>query len=403
MFPGREPDTPAFYGPVEKHPTATVPEVNLKRLLAAPLIVGAVGLAACGSSSSPSASTSTTGSSTTTTSVTVTTGNPTSAVTLNEDGSSLLYPYLQQLVTPLHTAYSNITLAPAPGGSGKGIADAIAGTVQMGGSDAYLNSGQMTTNPGLMNIPVAVSAQAVYVNLAGVSNLKLTGDILAKIYQGKIVKWNDPAIAAVNTGVTLPSTPIVPVRRVDSSGDTFLFTSFLSATNTDWENGPAFGTTVTWPAVSSELTASGNPGMVQTCKATPGCVAYIGVSAESSATAAGLEMASLQNKSGQFLTPSAATIIAAADAGSSSVPANLAQSLIYESGAQAYPIVNFEYIVVKATQSSADMATAIRTFLAWTISTTGGSSSTYLAKDNFVALPAAVLPAVNAAIAKIAS
>lgn len=385
----------------KKSEPATVPEVNLKRLLAAPLIVCAVGLAACGSSSKPSASTSTTGSSTTTTSVTVTTGNPTAAVTLNEDGSSLLYPYLQELVTPLKTTYSNITLAPAPGGSGKGIADAISGTVQMGGSDAYLNSGQISANPGLMNIPVAVSAQAVYVNLPGVSNLKLTGDILAKIYQGKINKWNDSAIAAINTGVTLPAKAIVPVRRVDSSGDTFLFTSFLSATNTDWQNGPAFGTTVTWPAVSSELTASGNPGMVQTCKATPGCVAYIGVSAESAATAAGLEMTQLQNKDGQFLTPTAATITAAANAGSSNVPSNLAQSLIYESGAQSYPIVNFEYLVLKATQASADTAKAIRTFLAWTISTSGGSSASYLAKDNFVPLPSSVVPAVSAAIAKI--
>ena len=375
----------------------------MKRLLAAPLIIGAAAaLAACGSTNkSGSSTTTTTASSTTTSSVTVTTGNPTAAVTLNEDGSSLLYPYLQELVAPLKAAYSNINLSPAPGGSGKGIADAISGTVQMGGSDAYLNTGQMTTNPGLMNIPVAVSAQAVYVNLPGVSNLKLTGNILAEIYQGKITKWNDSAIAAVNSGVTLPATAIVPVRRVDSSGDTFLFTSFLSATSTTWQNGPAFGTTVTWPAVSSELTASGNPGMVQTCKSTPGCVAYVGVSAESAATAAGLEMTQLQNKDGQYLTPTVATITAAADAGASNVPSDLAQSLIYESGAQSYPIVNFEYIVLKATQASADVATAIRTFLAWTISTTGGSSAAYLAKDNFVPLPTTVVPAVNAAIAKI--
>lgn len=376
----------------------------MKRIVAVPLIACAGLLAACGSSGNKTASNSssnTTASSTTTTSVTVTTGNPASAVTLNEDGSSLLYPFLQQLVTPLKTAYPNITLAPAPGGSGKGIADAISGTVQMGGSDAYLNSGEMTANPGLVNIPVVVSGQAVYTNLPGVSNLKLTGNILAEIYQGKITKWNDSAIAAVNPGVTLPSTAVVPVRRVDSSGDTFLFTSFLSATNSTWGSTTAFGTTVTWPAVPSELTASGNPGMVQTCKATPGCVAYIGVSAEASASAAGLEMASLQNKSGQYLTPTAATLTAAADAGSKNVPADLAQSLIYQSGAQAYPIVNFEYIVLKDSQSSSALSEAIRTFLAWTISTSGGSASQYLAKDNFVPLPTTVVPAVNAAIAKI--
>jgi len=364
--------------------------------------VGAVALAACGSSSPTSSSTSTTSaSSNTSNSVTPNIGNPTAAVTINESGSSLLYPFLQELVTPLHTQYSNITLAPAPGGSGKGISDAIAGTVQLGGSDAYLSPGQLTQNPGLMNVPIVVSAQAVNYNVPGVSNLKLTGDILAKIYSGKIVSWSDPAIAAVNSGTRLPSTKIVPVRRVDSSGDTFIFTSFLSATNTTWQNGPGFGTTVTWPAVPGELTANGNPGMVQTCKATPGCVAYVGVSAESSAQSVGLGEAMLQNKAGGFVQPTADTITAAATAGSANVPDNLAQPLIYEDGAQSYPIVNFEYIVVKSTQSSADLAKAIRTFLSFAIDPSGGSSQSYLSKEDFVALPSTVVPKVKVAIAKI--
>ncbi|MHB1911774.1 MAG: phosphate ABC transporter substrate-binding protein PstS, partial [Acidimicrobiales bacterium] len=217
--------------------------------MAVPLILCAATLAACGSSSKTTSSntTSTTAANTTTTAVTVTTGNPSAAVTINEDGSTLIYPFLQELVSPLTARYSHITLAPGPGGSGKGIADALAGTVQMGGSDAYLNSGQLSANPGLMNIPIAVSAQSVYYNLPGVANLKLTGNILAQMYQGKITKWNDAAIAAVNPGVTLPNTTVVPVRRIDGSGDTFIFTSFLSATNPAWKNGPAFGTTVTWP------------------------------------------------------------------------------------------------------------------------------------------------------------
>ena len=378
----------------------------MRRLIAPSVLAAtlAVALAACGSSSSSAGSTGTTTTAaptTTTTSVTITTGNPTAAVSLNEDGSSLLFPYLQTLAPLLHTSFSNITLNPAAGGSGKGISDAIAGTVQMGGSDAYLNAGQIAQNPGLVNIPIVVSAQAVNYNLPGVSNLKLTGDILAKIYQGTIKTWNDPAIAAVNTGVTLPSTTIVPVRRVESSGDTFLFTSFLSATNTAWSNGPSIGTTVTWPAVSNELTASGNPGMVQTCSSTPGCVAYVGVSAESAAQTAGLGEAMLQNKSGTFLQPTSDTVTAAATAGSSNVPANLAQSLIYEPGAQAYPIVNFEYLVLKSTQADANTSLAIRTFLAWAIDPAGGATSANMSKPNFVALPSAVVPVVKAAIAKI--
>jgi phosphate transport system substrate-binding protein len=332
----------------------------------------------------------------------VSTGNPTSVATLNESGSSLLYPFLQELVSPLRAAYSNIILAPAAGGSGKGISDAIAGTVQMGGSDAYLSPGQRSANPSLQNIPIAVSSQAVNYNLSGVPNLKLSGDVLAQIYQGKITKWNDSAISTLNPGVALPSTTVVPVRRVDGSGDTFIFTSFLSATNTSWQNGPGFGTTVTWPPVSNELTASGNPGMVQTCKNTPGCVAYIGISSESTAKSSGLEEAMLKNQAGNFVLPTPSTIQSAVTAGAPSVPANLAAPLIYEPGAQSYPIVNFEYIIVKDSQSSSDVALAIRTFLVWAASPTGGSNPTYLGKEQFQALPASVVAKAAPVIAKIA-
>ena len=369
------------------------------RLIGGAAIAGALAAAACGSSSTGSTNTPT--SAPTPTAVAVQTGNPTTAVTLHEDGSSLMFPYLQQLVAPLTAAYPNITLAPAAGGSGKGITDTIAGAVDMGGSDAFLSPGQMATNPNLANIPVVVSAQDVFVNVKGVSSLKLSGDVLAKIYMGQITKWNDTAIAALNSGVTLPSTGIVPIRRVDSSGDTFLFTSFLSATNTAWSNGPSIGTTVPWPAVSSELTANGNPGMVTECQATPGCIAYIGISAQSSAQAAGLTLASLQNKSGQFLNANPTTMASAVNAVATQIPTNLAQSLIYTDGAQSYPIVNYEYLVVNTTQTDANKSLAIRTFLAWTIDPTGGSASTYLSKNNFIALPTSVLSKVQAGIASI--
>lgn len=328
-------------------------------------------------------------------------GNPAGAVTLTESGSSLLYPYLQELVSPLKGVYSNVTLSPAAGGSGKGISDAIAGTTTMGGSDAYLSPSQASANPGLLNVPIAVSSQAVDYNLPGIKNLRLTGDVLAKIYQGSIKTWNDQAIASLNPGVTLPAKNIVPVRRVDSSGDTFLFTSFLSATNSQWASSPGKGTTVSWPSNGAEETASGNPGMVQTCSTTPGCVAYVGISAQSSATSAGLGEAMLQNKDGSYQLPTPTTVQAAVNAGSGNIPDNLAQSLIYEPGADSYPIVNFEYIVVKNKQSSADTAQGVRDFLAFSISPTGGGSATYLDKEQFQPLPSNVVSKVQSAIASI--
>ena len=367
-------------------------------ILPAMIVAGALlSLTACNNSSSSAGSAPSSAS----TPTALTTGNPSSAVTLQESGSSLLFPYLQELVQPVKQKYPNISLAPAAGGSGKGISDAINGTVQMGGSDAYLSPGQLQQNQGLMNIPVAISAQAVNYNLPGVTGLKLSGDVLAQIYQGKITKWNAPAIASLNPGVKLPATTIVPVRRVESSGDTFLFTSYLSATNSAWQNGPGMGTTVTWPAVAGELTASGNPGMVQTCQATPGCIAYVGISAEQSAQQAHLGEAQLQNKDGKFVELSKTTINAAVQTGATNIPANLAQSLINEPGATSYPIVNYEYLVVKQQQSSADTAEAIRTFLAWTMDPTGGNQAQFLDKEGFVALPDPVRQAASSSVAKI--
>lgn len=359
-------------------------------------IVLVAGCGGVGSATSPNASSSPSGNAG---APTFATGNPSAAVTLREDGSSLVFPYLQKMVAPFTQAYPNITLAPAAGGSGKGISDAISGAVDMGGSDAYLSGGQAAQNPGLLNIPIAVSAQAINYNLPGVTDLKLSGDVLAKIYMGRITKWDDSAIAALNPGSALPSTAIVPVRRVDASGDTFIFTALLAATNSDWKAGPDFGTTVTWPPVGNELTANGNPAMVQTCKSTPGCVAYVGVSAEQSALSAHLGEALLQNRAGSFVKPTADTINAAVAAAAGDVPANLRQSLIYAGGAQSYPIVNFEYLVVKSRQGSPDKALAIRTFLAWALSPNGGAQ--FASTVDFVPLPPTVLPKVDAAIAQI--
>ncbi len=366
----------------------------------APLAIGAMALliSACGGSPAPHHGSTTAKK----TPAVAPTGNPSAAVTLNEAGSTLIYPYLQVLAPQVHVAYSNITLDPGPGGSGLGISEATAKLVQMGGSDAYLSDAQAAANPSLLNIPIAISAQAVDYNVPGMpANLKITGNILAQMYEGKITEWNDPQLAAINPGVTLPAVKVIPVRRVDSSGDTFIFTSLLTKTNSDWANGPAFGTTVTWPSVSTEITANGNPGMIQVCKANPGCIAYIGVSVENTAIQQGLQEALLQNKAGAYLVPDLATITAAVNASAGNTPANLRQSLIYSSGANSYPIINFEYLMVQQQQPDAATAQAIRTFLYWAISPTGGATGSNLSAVDFVALPASVIPKVEAAINKI--
>ena len=336
--------------------------------------------------------------------VTVAVGNPPRSVTLTESGSSLVLPYLQRMVTPFQSDYSDIALAPAGGGSGKGVNDAISGAVVMGGSDAYLSDGQAAQNPDLLDIPIAISAQAVNYNLPGVNDLRLSGDVIARMYEGRIGRWDDPAIAKLNPGLSLPPTSIVPVHRSDASGDTFLFTAFLTRANADWRDGPAYSTTVTWPSVQGERTATGNPAMVQVCTQTPGCIAYVGISAESAATTAKLGEVRLQNRAGQFLQPTPDTITAAKTvAGMASIPADLRTSLIDEEGAQSYPIVNYEYLMVRSRQPDADTALAVRSFLAWAIDTGKGSSSANLRTVGFVAVPTTILPWVRASIARVTS
>ena len=328
-------------------------------------------------------------------------GNPASAVTVTETGSTLLLPYLQELVAPLHSAYSNITLQPSGGGSGKGIADALNGAVDLGGSDAYLSNIQAQANLDILDLPVVVSAQAIDYNLPGVGDLKLNGDVLGRIYRGEITSWNDPAIAALNPGVSLPSTHIVPVRRAEPSGDTFIFTQFLSNTSETWRSSPGYGASIAWPSVSGELTATGNRGMVSTCGATPGCVAYIGVSYATAVEKAGLGQAMLQNRAGSFLQPSHDTVTAALYNAQQLVPDDLRQSLVYASGGNSYPIVNYEYLMVRTAQRSAARATAIRALLNWLVDPTQGSAPEHLSPVNFVPLPDGVLTKVRAAIPRI--
>ena len=210
-----------------------------------------------------------------------------------------------------HQQFPDVTISTAATGSGAGIADASAGTADIGTSDAYISSGNLVKNPALVNIPLAISAQQVDYNLPGLGaggHVKLSGAVLARMYEGTITAWNDPAIAALNPGVRLPAIKVVPVHRSDSSGDTFLFSSYLSTQDPAWNSSIGYGTTVAWPPVGGALARRGNNGVAAGCEAVSGCVAYVGISYLSQALAGGLGEAELANAAGRFVLPTAATI-----------------------------------------------------------------------------------------------
>jgi phosphate transport system substrate-binding protein len=321
---------------------------------------------------------------------------------LSETGSTLLAQLMGTWAAAYHRQYPNVSITTAGTGSGAGIKDASQGKVDIGASDAYLSSGDLVQNPTLLNIPLAVSAQQVNYNLpslpAGV-HLKLDGAVLAQMYQGTITTWNDPAIRHLNPGVALPGTPVVPLRRLESSGDTFLFTSYLSTHSPTWDSVIGYGTTVAWPAVSGSQAVHGNTGMVSGCRATPGCVAYIGISYLSEALAAGLGEAELANAAGQYELPTPTTLSAAAASFVSLLPPNETISMVNGPAPAGYPIVNYEYAIVTTRQPSAAKARDLQAFLHWAITT--GNSAQFLGQVRFQPLPGAVVSLANAQIAQI--
>lgn len=325
-----------------------------------------------------------------------------STVTLQEAGSSLMYPLFNVWV-PAYTKTHNVKLTPAAGGSGKGLAEAASGVIQIGASDAYLSPANMKKNPGLMNIPLVISSQMVCYNVPGLStkHLNLSGPVIADIYSGKITKWNDPAIAKINPGVKLPDLTIVPIHRSDGSGDTFIFTQYLSASTPSWSHGPGFGVSVSWPSVQGAQGASGNNGMVDALSKTKGGIAYIGISWSAQVAQAGLNYAALGNKAGNFVLPTNQNVVAAAGALEGKTPANEAISLIFAPGKNSYPIINYEYSIVQAKQPNAQTATAIKNLLTWALNPSEGSSSQFLSKLGFKPLPSSIVKLSQAQIAKI--
>ena len=325
-------------------------------------------------------------------------------ITLVETGSSLLYPLFNEWVQPFEKSHPHIKITTQSTGSGTGISQASKGAADIGASDAYLSPTDVKATPGLMNIPLAISAQMVNYNLPGFTGtLKLSGTILSAIYQGQITTWNDPKIAAINPGVTLPSTKIVALHRSDGSGDTFLFTQYLSKQDpSGWGQKISYGTTVAFPAISNSLAEKGNGGMVQGCAKTPGCVAYIGVSYQSQTKADNLGQAELQNGSGNYVALTSKTVAAEAASFASSTPASGAISLIDgKNAAQGYPIINYEYAIVLANQPSATKPQAIKAMLAWAMAPNGGSASSFLDAVNFQPLPTSAVTVSESLLAKI--
>ncbi|MGH3053989.1 MAG: phosphate ABC transporter substrate-binding protein PstS, partial [Gaiellaceae bacterium] len=256
----------------------------------------------------------------------------TSSTTLVGAGSSLVAPLIAQWQSPYETAHG-VTVTYGAIGSGGGIDQITARTVDFGASDAPLSSDQAKACHGCVMVPWALAATTVSYNVSGVSKpLRLTGPVIAGMYLGTIKTWNDSRIRKLNPGVKLPSTAVHPVYRSDASGDTYAFTDFLSRVSPAWKSKVGTGISVSWPTGSGAPKNSGVAGAVQS---SPGSIGYVAIG---QAVMSKLHTAAVRNRAGAYVKPSTKTIAAAAAA--AHFKKNNSASIVNppHSAKKAYPI-----------------------------------------------------------------
>jgi phosphate transport system substrate-binding protein len=263
-----------------------------------------------------------------------------SAAGLTGAGSTLVFPLMQNWISNFEIK-EGIPVKYAAVGSGTGIAQITARTVDFGASDAPLTPEQASACNGCVQIPWALSATGVGFNIPGEKKLNLTGKILAGIYFGKITKWNDPKIKKINPKAHLPALTITPIFRSDGSGDTYAFTNYLSKVSPAWKSEVGYATTVGFKA---GIGAKGNAGVTATVVKTPGAIGYISAFY---LIAAGLHAAAIQNNAGKFELPNIPNIASAASSVKSLGSSNTVSiTNPPKKDKIAYPISTFTYAIM---------------------------------------------------------
>jgi phosphate transport system substrate-binding protein len=349
-----------------------------RQVTTAGLAVCAVALAACSSSSSSSSSSSTSAGSSSAPAAASSSANLSG--TLNGSGSTFQTVFQQSAIAAFRSVDPGITVNYGSGGSGKGRTDLASGVVNYAGSDSPIPAADVPLFKGktVLYFPVIIGPITMAYNLSGVSNLKLTPTVIANIFDGKITKWNDPAIASLNSGVSLPSTPITIAVRSDSSGTTANFTLFLKdAVPSVWTLGSS--STIKWP--STARAGMGNSGVAQIVKSTPGAIGYVDFA---TAKASSLSFASVQNKTGAYIAPSPTSASAAADG--ATVATNLTFAAAWAPGASAYPITYQSWDLVYAQQPSANDAAMLKAYLGYLL----GPGQQLLGELGYAPLPSSL-------------
>jgi phosphate transport system substrate-binding protein len=310
------------------------------------------------------------------------------AVTLNGAGATFPYPLYSKWMSEYNKLNPNIRINYQSIGSGGGIRQITAGTVDFGASDAPMTADEEKAAPSkLIHIPTTLGAVVVSYNLEGVSTpLKISGDVLADIFLGKISKWNDPKLTGENPDAKLPDKDIAVAYRSDGSGTTAVFTEYLATVSPDFKEKVGAGKSVKWP---KGLGAKGNEGVAGQLKTTPGTIGYVELAY---AMQNKLPTAWIKNKAGKYIEPKIEAISAAA--AGVEMPDTLHVSLADAAGDTAYPISSFTYLLVYEDAKDATKGKTIAEFAWWAIH----DGQQYAKALDYAPLPAPVVKKVEAAL-----
>jgi phosphate transport system substrate-binding protein len=307
--------------------------------------------------------------------------------TLTGAGATFPAPFYQKAFADYTTKYSQVQVNYQAIGSGGGIKAFQANTVQFGASDVPMGAADITTAGGadtLTQIPTTLGVISIAFNVNGVTSLNLDGPTLANIFLGHIKNWNDQAIAALNSGTTLPNKAITVVHRSDSSGTTFHFTDYLAKVSPEWSTnvlkgkGPA--KSISWPVGHGD---SGNQAVAQEITSTDGAVGYVELAY---VVQTGMHQAALKNANGKFVTASVDGATAAAAQNSSVSPTNF--SITNEPGDTTYPIAAFSWVILRTSYSDANQGKAVVNLFKWLV--TDGQAASDAKALQYAPLPSAV-------------
>jgi phosphate transport system substrate-binding protein len=317
---------------------------------------------------------------------------PAAAQSLTGAGATFPYPIYSKWFD-VYSQKSGVKINYQSIGSGGGIRQFTEGTVDFGASDGPMNEGQIAAVQGnVLHLPTVLGAVVVTYNLPslGATKLKLDGTTLVDIFMGRITKWNDRRIAALNPGVNLPNIDLIVVHRSDGSGTTYVFTDYLNKFSREWRDKVGYATSVNWPV---GLGGKGNEGVTQQVKQVEGAVGYVELIY---AISNNLPYASIKNSAGTFVEPSLESVTAAAGSARFAPDTDFRVSITNAPGANSYPISSFTWLLVRRDTRDPARARQLRDFLTWMIS----PEAQQIAKElHYSPLPLEVVTLIRSRIA----